>query len=63
MLCALPGVEANVEDLMSAMQAIPQEAWPMFVSQLPAEVVRALGEFEAGSRWQSLSKRSWLASR
>ena len=46
MLCTLPGVEANVEDLMSAMQAIPQEALPMFVSQLPAEMVRALGAFE-----------------
>ena len=46
MLCTLPGIDADVEDLMSAMQAIPQEAWPMFVGQLPADMVRALGALE-----------------
>jgi hypothetical protein len=46
-LCALPGVGANVEDLMSAMGAIPREDWPTFVSHLPAEMVLAIGDFKA----------------
>jgi hypothetical protein len=46
LLCTLPGVDADVEDLMSAMQAIPQEAWPMFLGQLPADMLRALGALE-----------------
>jgi hypothetical protein len=45
-LCALPGVGANVEDLMSAMGAIPREDWPTFVSHLPAEMVLAIGDFK-----------------
>ena len=46
-LRTLPGANADVEGLMGAIDAIPQAHWPDVLSQLPAEMVRALGDMDA----------------
>jgi hypothetical protein len=46
-LRTLPGADADVEALMSAIGSIPQAHLPDLLSGLPAEMVRALGDIDA----------------
>ena len=46
-LRTLPGANADVEGLMGAIGAIPEAHWPVVLRQLPAEMVRALGDLDA----------------
>jgi hypothetical protein len=38
----LPGMESHVEDFITAVGEMPSEAWPMLVTTLPADMVRAM---------------------
>lgn len=41
-LSKLPGLGANVDDIVSGMADVPAVAWPFIVAKLPAHTVRAL---------------------
>jgi hypothetical protein len=41
-LSKLPGMDGRIDEMMMAMNALPSEAWPAIVANLPGEVVRVL---------------------
>jgi hypothetical protein len=41
-LSKIPGMDGRLDDVMMAMTALPSEAWPAIVANLPGEVVRVL---------------------
>ena len=42
-LCKIPGVGTNVEDIMSALGDLPPSAYSFVTTNLPADTVQALG--------------------
>ena len=45
-LCKIPGVGTNVEDIMSAFADVPPSAYAFVTGNLPADTVQALGRLE-----------------
>jgi hypothetical protein len=47
-LAKIPGMGSQSDEIMTAMNALPPDAWPAVVAHLPSEVVRVLVDGPGG---------------